>query len=222
MTNQLPTYTKKEERINSLSHGFGALLSLIAFIFLLLKSDSQKEYITCTIFGLSMFNLYLISCLYHAKSPKKKSKKILRLIDHCNVYLLVFGTYIPISLLSIPSQKAIYLVILVGFITLIGIILSCLNLNRYQTLEVICHLFNGWSILIGFPELHQTLTRTFSINWRRNSLFYWCFLIPNRVPKKIHAFYLSFLLYFGILCSLFLHLSLSSLKEQLLFSIDIE
>lgn len=157
MTNQLPTYTKKEERINSLSHGFGALLSLITFIFLLLKSNSQKEYITCTIFGLSMFNLYLISCLYHAKSPKKKSKKILRLIDHCNVYLLVFGTYIPISLLSIPSQKAIYLVILVGFITLIGIILSCLNLNRYQTLEVICHLFNGWSILIGFPELHQTL-----------------------------------------------------------------
>lgn len=88
---------------------------------------------------------------------KLEGKKILRILDHCNVYLLVYGTYIPISLLGIGGTLGWILFGFVSVITLIGIILTSIKIDQFQLLEVICHLLNGWSILIGIPKLLQTI-----------------------------------------------------------------
>ena len=100
-----------------------------------------------------MIILYTISCIYHSLSPKLKGKKVLRVIDHCNVFMLVLGTYVPVSLLSVGNKTGLFLLLFVTTITTIGIILSCINIDKYQLLEVICHLLNGWSIIIAFNIL---------------------------------------------------------------------
>lgn len=154
-TNTLPFYTLGEELINSISHGIGAVFSVFALIFLLLKANVVFEYITCAIFGTTMISLYSISTIYHALSPKISGKKILRILDHCNVYMLVLGTYIPISLLGIGGIKSVLLVIFVSLVTLTCIILTCINIDKYQVASVICHLFNGWSTVIGIGNLYN-------------------------------------------------------------------
>lgn len=156
-SNIIPNYTLGEELINSISHGIGALFSLIALILMIIKSDSVLEYITCTIFGTSMIALYTISCIYHALSPKISGKKVLRILDHSNVYMLVFGTYIPISLLGICGIKSVILVCFVGIITLGGIILTCIDIDKFQVAAVVCHLLNGWSALVGLNNLYDNI-----------------------------------------------------------------
>lgn len=156
-SNIIPNYTLGEELINSISHGIGALFSLIALILMIIKSDRVLEYITCTIFGTSMIALYTISCIYHALSPKISGKKVLRILDHSNVYMLVFGTYIPISLLGICGIKSVILVCFVGVITLGGIILTCIDIDKFQVAAVVCHLLNGWSALVGLNNLHDNI-----------------------------------------------------------------
>lgn len=153
---KIPTYSVEEEIFNSISHGIGAILSVVALILMVVKAHDILPEVSVSLFGATMIILYTMSCIYHAISSKLEGKKILRVLDHCNVYLLVYGTYIPVSLLGVGVKLGWILFGFVSIITTIGIILTSIKIDKFQVLEVICHLLNGWSILIGIPKLLQT------------------------------------------------------------------
>lgn len=155
MSIRIPKYSLAEELINSISHGLGGIFSIVALILMLVKANTALEYVTVSIFGTTMIVLYVISCIYHALSPRLTGKKVLRVLDHCNVFLLVFGTYIPVALLGIGGALGWWMFAFVAVITTVGIVFSAINIDKFQVLEVVCHLLNGWSILIGVPELFE-------------------------------------------------------------------
>ena len=149
----LPNYSLSEELFNAISHGLGALLGLAALILMLVKARGAAAVVSASLFGLTMIQLYTISCIYHALSPRLKGKKVLRVIDHCNVYLLVLGTYIPVSLLGVGGVRGWILLGLVLVFSTLGITFTAIDVDRYQLVSVICHLFSGWSILFGVRDL---------------------------------------------------------------------
>lgn len=153
MSIRIPKYSLAEELVNSISHGLGGIFSIVALVLMLVKANTALQYVTVSIFGTTMIILYVISCVYHALSPRLTGKKVLRVLDHCNVFLLVFGTYIPVALLGIGGSLGWWLFAFVAVISIIGITFSAINTDRFQVLEVVCHLLNGWSILIGVPQL---------------------------------------------------------------------
>ena len=155
---KIPKYSLSEELINSISHGLGGIFAIVALILMLVKSNTSLEYVTISIFGTTMILLYIISCIYHALSPKLTGKKVLRVLDHCNVYLLVLGTYIPISLLGVSGTLGWVLFGLVTTVTIIGIVLSSIAIDKFQIFEVICHLINGWSIIIAIKTLYLNIS----------------------------------------------------------------
>lgn len=156
-SNTIPDYTLGEELINSISHGIGAIFGIVALILMMIKANSALEYVACAIFGTAMITLYMVSSIYHALSSKISGKKVLRVLDHCNVYMLVFGTYFPISLLGISGVKSIILVCFVGLVTLVGIVLTCIDIDKFQVASVVCHLLNGWSALVGVTDLYGNI-----------------------------------------------------------------
>ena len=98
---RIPDYTLGEELFNSISHGIGAVFSIVALVLLVVKAHGVLAETAVSLYGSTMIVLYTISCIYHALSPNLEGKKVLRVIDHCNVFLLVYGTYIPAMLLGI-------------------------------------------------------------------------------------------------------------------------
>lgn len=155
MSIRIPKYTLAEELWNSISHGLAAIFAIVATVLMIVKADTPLEYVTTSVFGTTMIVLYVISCVYHALSRRLTGKKVLRVIDHCNVYLLVLGTYTPVSLLGIGGALGWWLFGFVALVSVLGITLSAINTDRFQTIEVICHLLNGWSILIGIKPLYE-------------------------------------------------------------------
>ena len=153
MSIRIPKYTLAEELVNSISHGLGAIFAIVALVLMELRADSVIEHVTVSIFGATMILLYVISCVYHALSPRLTGKKVLRVIDHCNVYLLVLGTYIPVALLAIQGILGWTLFGIVTTSTIVGVVLSAVAIDRFQKLEVACHLINGWSVLLGAQQL---------------------------------------------------------------------
>ena len=149
----LPKYSLGEELFNSISHGLGALLGLAALVLMAVRARSASAMVSVCLFGLAMVQLYAVSCVYHGLSPRLLGKKILRVIDHCNVYLLVLGTYIPVSLLGVGGVRGWLLLGLVCLCTALGVVCTAVNVDRYQLVSVICHLLSGWSILLGLPQL---------------------------------------------------------------------
>ena len=154
---RVPKYTLGEELFNSISHGLGALLAIAALVLMVVKAKGPLAETTVSLFGSTMVILYTLSCIYHALPASLEGKKVLRVLDHCNVYLLVFGTYIPVALLGVGGSLGWILFGVVALVTVLGIVLTSIGIDRFQALEVICHLINGWSILFGLSKLSNSI-----------------------------------------------------------------
>ena len=92
--------TSKEELANAISHGIGALGSLAAIPILVVgaaRDGGAAEVIGAGIFGATLLFLYLASTIYHAL-PAGKAKQIFQVVDHCAIFLLIAGTYTPVTL----------------------------------------------------------------------------------------------------------------------------
>lgn len=154
---QLPKYSRVEEKINSVSHGIGALLSVVALFIMLFYSSNLLEIVCSSIFGGTLILLYTISTLYHALSPSNRIKKYFRVLDHCMVFLLVVGTYTPIALLAIGGKLGYVVLLLVFLVASVGIICNIRNLEKYQLVSVLCHLIIGWSSLLFLKRLFSRI-----------------------------------------------------------------
>ena len=158
---RIPNYSLGEELINSISHGLGALLSIAGLVILLVNSHSAMAAVTSSsIYGSTMIILYVISCIYHGLSKRTRAKGVLRVIDHCNVYLLVAGTFTPITLSLIGGVIGWVWFAIVWIITIIGVVLTSIDVDKYSFASVVLHLALGWSCLICYKPLFGTMDGT--------------------------------------------------------------
>lgn len=153
-------YSKKEERLNVISHGFGLLLSIVAFPFLVLKSfdfDGFWKPISLIIYGLSMIILYAASTFYHAaKNPKKRRK--LNIFDHAAIYVLIAGSYSPFCLIGLDSSLGWYMFVFVWLFALTGIILKLFFTGKFDKISTAMYLLMGWQVMFFIKPLLASLT----------------------------------------------------------------
>lgn len=156
-TVSIPDYTMGEEIFNAISHGLGALLGVAALVLMVIKAHGVLPETAVSLFGVAIVQLYTISCVYHALPPQLTGKKVMRVIDHCNVYLLVLGTYLPVALLGVGGRVGWLLLCTVFVFSILGILVTAIDVDRYQVISVVCHLLSGWSILFGIPSLLHSM-----------------------------------------------------------------
>lgn len=152
-------YTRGEELANALSHLLGFTLALMFTLFLL--KDEPKD-VGLIIYGLTLSALYGSSTLYHWL-PQGDAKRLMRLGDHLNIYLLIAGTYTPL-LFYLGSTRAFQLLAFIWAIALCGILFTLLFFNRFKALHLIFYLTMGWSIVFFWSDI---------VPYLPGSLFYW-------------------------------------------------
>lgn len=159
--NILPKYSLAEELVNSISHGVGASLAIAALVICIVSSHSALGVISSALYGSMMILLYTFSCLYHALSPNVRAKKVFRILDHDNVFLMEAGTYMPVSLALLVGNGHVALgwtvFGLVWAITILAIVFTSINVDKFQLIGVICNLVLGWGALLILPVLAQVL-----------------------------------------------------------------
>lgn len=131
---------------NAVTHGVAAVLSIVALVFLIMKgidSGSLLHLIAYTVYGVSMFLLFLASTLYHSFSFTR-FRKLFRYVDHASIYLLIAGSYTPFCLISLKGTAGYLLFFIVWGIALLGLILKIFFLEKYNRLSTILYLVMGW------------------------------------------------------------------------------
>jgi len=129
---------KKEELANALSHLFGALLSLVGMFYLInagLKSGDTVKTTGLVIFAISMLLLYSASGFYHLVKPSNL-KRILRILDHSNIYFLIAGTYTPI-LIAVGTTLSFAFIGVVWSIAFLGIAFTLIFWGRFKVCPVV-------------------------------------------------------------------------------------
>lgn len=148
-----PKYTLGEEIVNAITHGIGAALAIAGLVLLIIKADSAIGIVTGILYAVIMIVLYVISCIYHSLSFRLKGKKVLRILDHCNVQLMVAGTYTPICLSMLGGTLGWVMFSIVWAVTIVAVIVNCINLEKYKVVSVICNLLLGWAALFIIKPL---------------------------------------------------------------------
>ena len=147
----LPNYTKKEEIMNSVSHGIGALIGVYVLITCFSASVGTVSKIGSLVYGISMILLYTMSCVYHGiRQDNVLTKQIFRIVDHCTIYVLIAGTYTPVILnIMYPDSPAKALAILAGIWAAagLGITLTAIDLQKYSKFSMACYIALGWFAL---------------------------------------------------------------------------
>jgi hemolysin III len=153
-------YTLREERLNSLTHGLGALLSAVGTLVLVLAAAREGDVwkiVSFSIFGASLILLYSASTFYHA-SRSPKVREIWKMLDHCAIFLLIAGTYTPFLLVNLRGPTGWTLFGIIWGLALAGIILKLVFGHRYKILRVIVYLAMGWLIVFAAGELNTQVS----------------------------------------------------------------
>lgn len=150
---------KREEIINALTHGIGAVLSIVAIYLLLKEAHMNKEplaFLSVLVYGITMFLMYLSSAVMHSL-PKGKCRDFFHLLDHSSIFLFIAGTYTPVSLLLIKGKLGFTILTLIWGCALIGIIFKTIFLKRFMILTTLLYLLLGWFVVIAWQPIVSNL-----------------------------------------------------------------
>jgi len=157
------TYTPKEERLNALSHFIGIPTGFIGLVLMLQKADDYQSYLSSIVFGVSIILLYSASTLYHLSNDQEKKSK-LRIFDHTAIFLLIAGTYTPISLITLSGSIGNTILIIIWSLASSGIILKIFFTGKYKIASTVLYVSMGWVIILAIKPLANNLA-TGGINW---------------------------------------------------------
>ena len=142
-----------EEIGNAVTHGVGALLAIAALTFLLLNSTSTLEILASCVYGICMFIMMLMSCLYHSFKSGSRVKRIWRRFDYSSIYLLIGGTFAPIYLVYLGNTLGITLFIVQWFFIIVGItFVAVFGPGRFKPFHYTMYFAIGWSGLMFIPD----------------------------------------------------------------------
>lgn len=150
-----PEYTLGEELFNSISHGVGVLLSIAALVLLIVFASingSGYSLAAGIVYGLSLLILYTMSMVYHIVQSKK-GKAIMRIFDHCSIFILIAGTYTPYLLITLDKPLGWTMFGIIWAMAVIGIILNSVNLEKFKVFSLICYIIMGWAVIFTIKPI---------------------------------------------------------------------
>lgn len=117
-------------------------------IVLVALANGSTAKIAAAIFFASALLLFGNSALYHRFRWSPKVKLALKRVDHANIFVLIAGSYTPITLLALPKEKATLLLSIIWGTAILGIAFRIFWINAPRWLYVPIYILMGWGAFV--------------------------------------------------------------------------
>lgn len=147
-----------EELASTATHALGTLLAVAALVVMLLRAgDDGFRSASAAVFGSTLVLLYLSSTLYHATScPRRKPR--LQALDHACIYLLIAGSYTPLTLVTLRGPWGWTLFGIVWCMALGGVLLKTLHRGKRDTWwSTALYVTMGWLAVLALGPMTRAL-----------------------------------------------------------------
>lgn len=159
------SYTKtsfKDELVNAITHGVGALLAIVALVLLVVFASlygNAWHIVSFSIFGTTLVMLYLASTLYHSLQGKR-AKFLFRKFDHMAIFLLIAGTYTPFCFAALSGWIGWTVFGIIWGCAILGIVFKALFTGRMEILSTVMYIAMGWVIVFAIKPLYENISAT--------------------------------------------------------------
>lgn len=148
----------REEVASVVTHAIGVFFSIGALVTMLVLSGGEwLKVVSAVVFGVALILLYLSSTLYHF-STSARWKLRFQAIDHACIYLLIAGSYTPVTLIALKGAAGCWLFGVVWVLAICGVVIKLLRKGKKgHWSSTALYLAMGWLILFAFGPLLQAV-----------------------------------------------------------------
>ncbi|HEX2168465.1 MAG TPA: hemolysin III family protein [Longimicrobiales bacterium] len=149
----------KDEMASAVTHAAGVVLSIAggaALITLAVLSGSSYAIVGTAVFSASLVLLYSASTAYHM-SLRDVARRRLKVFDHCAIYVLIAGTYTPLTLIALRGAWGWTLFGIVWGLALAGVVFKLFFTGRFPRLSTAIYIGMGWLVLIAAGPLVRAM-----------------------------------------------------------------
>jgi len=150
-----------EEVVNSITHGLGALLSMVGLIFMLIHTAGKNDplmIVSIIIYSATLIFMYLSSTLYHS-FQNEKVKRIFHIFDHAAIFLLIAGTYTPMALIFLRQHWGWTVFIIIWSMALLGASFKIFFMGKLKKMSLVFYLSMGWFAVFSIKAIFETLPK---------------------------------------------------------------
>ncbi len=189
----------KEEKVNTITHFIGILLSIAATVLMIVKASyhgSAISIVSASIFGASLIMLYTASTLYHGAS-KIRLKYKLNKFDHSAIYILIAGTYTPFSIVLLQGGWGWSIFGVQWGLAIIGTLYKIFWYKpKYRAVSAFAYVAMGLVIVIAAKPLSEIISKECFIWLATGGVAYIAgvfFYLSKKIPYAHGIFHLFIL-----------------------------
>jgi len=132
-----------------------AIAGVTALLSVAIDKGDKWRILGFGVYGIMLILLYSISTIYH--SVKGPLKDIFRQLDYLSIYLMIAGTYTPLTLITLRGPWGWSLFGAVWGLALIGMVQEILVGKKTRKYSLIIYPLMGWLIVVAMKPLMETL-----------------------------------------------------------------
>ncbi|MCL2546336.1 MAG: hemolysin III family protein [Oscillospiraceae bacterium] len=204
-----PKYTRGEEQFNMITHVVGGGLGVVALLACVVVAAYNQNVwgiVSGMIYGFSVVLLFTMSSVYHGLKVGLP-KRVFRVFDHCTIFVLIAGTYTPVTLNRFREVYPLDAWLIFGVIwglAVLGIVLNAVNMKRFMAFSLVCYLVMGWTAMFRIGRLISVLGTPFFTLILLGGVLYTVgviFYAAGRKKKYMHSVFHLFVIAASILHS---------------------
>ncbi|MEM0994790.1 MAG: hemolysin III family protein [Bacteroidota bacterium] len=149
----------REELFNSVSHGLGLVLGIIAIPILTALATTKGSTVAIVgtaIYGFGFLFVYGSSTIYHSVTDPR-AKEMMRILDHISIFFMIAGSYTPFILVYYFNAFGITMLCIIWGIALVGTVMKIIFSTRFPIFSTICYVAMGWMVIFFGQSFIETL-----------------------------------------------------------------
>ena len=128
-----------------------APLTLAAGIVLIALSPTTMTRVGSVVFTVSALLLFTVSAIYHTGTWSPRTWAFLRRFDHSNVFILIAGSYTPITLMLLEGTQRVALLVTVWTAAILGVLFRVFWTDAPRWLYTPIYIAMGWAAVFFIP-----------------------------------------------------------------------
>ncbi len=139
-------------------HAAAFFAAIPAGVVLVAVADRAVARAAASIYAVSLLVMLGLSAAYHRLAKTPTARRWMQRLDHAGIYVLIAGTYVPMTIVAMPLVWGIPVLSVVASAALVGIVVKLSGFARLQRLAYVLYPAMGWAVVIALPVLFDSLT----------------------------------------------------------------